>query len=194
MTRVWLWLQWWCARFGIVRAVTVMVCLLTVSVGGIVLPHLRLQEKDDHRTIARARNRLLSPAAIDTVLATPTPDHLATFYDALGDSRHAEQQLKTLFDLAQKNNLSLSTADYRSTPEKNSRVRVLQISLPVKAAYPAIRQFAEQVLLTIPFASLDELRFKRDSIGSPLLEAHLRFSLFLLATPASRPSQWELVP
>jgi hypothetical protein len=158
------------------------------------VPHLRQQGKEDHMSLSRARHRLLSSVSPSLVAATPPPDHLAIFYDTLGESRHAEQQLKTLFDLAQKNNVRLSTAEYKRSADKNSRIRALQITLPVKATYPAIRQFAEQVLLAIPFATLDELRFRRDNIASPLLEAHLRFSLYLLETPATQQPHWELAP
>ncbi len=192
--RWWLTLQWWCIRIGIVRALTLVLCLLAVSLASLVSPHIHLQEKNDRSVLALARRRLQLPVEAAAVSATPAPDHLAKFYDALGDSRHAEQQLKTLFDLAQRNNVRLSAAEYKNTADKNSRIRTVQITLPVKAPYPALRQFAEQVLLTIPFASLDELRFKRDSIGSPLLEAHLHFSLYLLERPANQPSVSDLVP
>ena len=193
MLRGWLILQWWVGRLGTMRAIAVLICLLAAGTANILVPHLRSQEKNDRAVFVHAKNQLLSPLVNNAEAGTPNADPLATFYDALGDSRHAEQQLKTLFDLAQKNNLRLSSAEYKSVPGKNSRVRTLQITLPVNATYPAIRQFAEQVLLAIPFASLDELRFRRDGIGNPLLEAHLRFSLYLLEPPATLQSPPELV-
>ena len=53
---------------------------------------------------------------------------------------------------------------------------------PVKGADRQIRQFAEQVLLALPFASLDEISFKRDNIGSPLIESRITFTIFLRET------------
>ncbi len=182
--RSWLMLQWCCARLGTVRAITALLCIAAISAGVILAPQLRLQAKADQRALAVAASRLQSTAQIGVVTQAPLQDRLADFYDALGDNGHAEQQLSTLFDLAQKNNLRLATAEYTSTEDKNSRVHVRHITLPVKASYSAIRQFAEHVLLAIPFASLDELHFKRDSISSPMLEAHLQFSLYLLEMPA----------
>ena len=39
-------------------------------------------------------------------------------------------------------------------------------------------------LMAIPFASLDEINFRRDAIGSRTLEAKLRFTLYLNDVPA----------
>lgn len=180
----WLALQLWCARIGIVRAAAVLLCMAAAVVSSLWLPHLRSDAAAIHNALGLAQHQLLLPVTSHESASESGPDHLAELYDALGDKRHAEQQLKTLFDLAQKNALRLSTADYKTPADKNSRLQIRQITLPVKATYPAIRQFAEQVLLAIPFASLDELHFKRDAIGSPLLDARLRFSLYLLESPA----------
>ena len=193
MMRGWLMLQWWGARLGIVRTVVAMMCLVAAALGGVLVPHLRMQENKDLSAVVRLKKQLLSPVITAAESAPSAPDHREIFYHNLGDSRHAEQQLKTLFELAQKNTLRLSAAEYKSTTDKNSRVRTLQITLPIKAPYSAIRQFSEQVLLAMPFASLDELRFKRDNIGSPSLEAHLRFSLYLLESPAKQSAR-ELAP
>ena len=73
----------------------------------------------------------------------------------------------------------MSRADYKFGADRNGRYRTYQIVLPVKGSYSAIRQFCEQTLLAIPFASLDEMNFKRDAIGSSTLEAKLHFTVYL---------------
>jgi len=47
----------------------------------------------------------------------------------------------------------------------------------------AVRRFCERVLLTIPFASLDEITFKREAVGNGSLDARLRFTLYLTDAP-----------
>ena len=58
-----------------------------------------------------------------------------------------------------------------------------QILLPVKGGYSEIRQFCEKTLRTLPFASLDDLSFKRETIGEAELESSLRFTLYLKQPP-----------
>lgn len=104
---------------------------------------------------------------------------VAQFYDNLGENGYAEQQLKTIFGIAAHRNLQLNEGEYKSSFEKNSATIAYQIQLPVTGPYPAIREFCEEVLQTIPFAALDEVSFKRQVISSNNLEAKLRFTLYL---------------
>jgi hypothetical protein len=128
------------------------------------------------------------PAAVPSV---PEPaqsaDRLDAFYAALGPRRYAEQQVKTLFALAAKNGLSLSQGEYKSGYDRNARVNTYQVNLPVKGSYAAIWQFALGALRAIPFASLDDISFRRDAIGDPAVEARLRLTLYLKDAPGGAP-------
>ena len=118
------------------------------------------------------------PAA--ALASPPSPNaNLALFYDALGERRYAEQQVKTLFALAAKTGLVLSQGEYKSGFEPNGRFHTYQVNLPVKGSYAAIWQFALLALRAMPFASLDEISFRRDTIGEPAVEARLRLTLYL---------------
>jgi hypothetical protein len=122
-----------------------------------------------------------SPAA-----AQPS-DPLDAFYTALGPRRYAEQQVRTLFTLAAKNGLSLSQGEYKTGYDRNARVTTYQVNLPVKGSYGAIWQFAMGALRAIPFASLDDISFRRDNIGDPAVEARLRLTLYLKDAPGGTP-------
>ena len=106
-------------------------------------------------------------------------ENLALFYDTLGERRYAEQQVKTLFALAAKSGLVLSQGEYKGAFEQNGRFHTYQVNLPVKGSYGAIWQFGMQALRAIPFASLDEISFRRDTIGEPTVEARVRLTLYL---------------
>lgn len=110
-------------------------------------------------------------------------DNLAAFYGTLGEKRHAEQQVRTLFALAAKSGLSLSQGEYKSAYDRNARLHSYQVTLPVKGSYRDIWQFSMLSLRAIPFASLDEISFKRDSINDPQAEARLRLTLYLAERP-----------
>jgi hypothetical protein len=114
-----------------------------------------------------------------TLVSRTSEENLTEFYGILGSRRHAEQQVKTLFWLAGKNGLTLTQGQYKSAFDKRGQFYTYQIMLPVSGPYPALWQFATQVLATIPFASLDEISFKRESIADNRVNASMLFTLYL---------------
>ena len=145
-----------------------------------LLPERALQ--DQRRAVAPG------PAPAPVVAPPPSPDaNLALFYDTLGERRYAEQQVKTLFALAAKTGLVLSQGEYKSAFEQSGRFHTYQLNLPVKGSYAAIWQFAMLALRAIPFASLDEISFRRDTIGEPAVEARLRLTLYFAHPLAGQP-------
>ena len=168
------------AHFGVIKS---LVCLLWCA--GLVawlwgLPTLQRQDNNLTLSLARAQQAQQAMATAEAGESQPLPeDRLAQFYATLGETPHAEQSLKTVFAIAAKVGLKLNLGEYKLLNDKNGHYQTYQIVVPVKGPYAAIRQFCEQTLLTIPYASLDEVGFKRDSIASPALEAKVRLTLYL---------------
>ncbi|MGK5054114.1 hypothetical protein [Janthinobacterium sp. RB2P8] len=139
-----------------------------------------------HAVAAQLEARPLpQPSLAAAIVAPPATasENLARFYATLGQQRHAEQQVKQLFDLAAKNGLLLAQGEYKSGYDKASRVATWQVTLPLKGSYAAVWQFALQTLRAAPFASLDELSFRREQIADTQLEARLRLTFYLTDTP-----------
>lgn len=153
--------------------------LLAVAGGASVawLAPQRALQADSHQVAMRlALMPALAAARSEPVTSN---ENLVAFYGTLGEKRYAEQQVKTLFGLAAKSNLSLSQGEYKSAYDRNARLHSYQVTLPVKGRYSDIWQFGMLSLRAIPFASLDEISFKRDSIGDAQAEARLRLTLYL---------------
>ena len=145
---------------------------------------------DTARVEARRVAALPPPAPVPALAATPpaTDDyHLALFEAALGERRHAEQGVKTLFKLAGQAGLTLRQGEYKAAYDRNARLHTYQVTLPVKGSYGAIWQFALGALRAIPFAALDEISFKRDAIGEANVEARLRLTFYLTERPGAAP-------
>jgi len=141
------------------------------------------------RQAASASAAHAAPSAPAAPVPQPLPsiDNLDAFYAALGPRRYAEQQVRTLFALAAKNGLMLSQGEYKTGYDRNARVGTYQVNLPVKGGYGAIWQFAMGALREIPFASLDDISFRRDGIQDPTVEARLRLTLYLKDVPGAAP-------
>lgn len=141
---------------------------------------------DDQYMAARRQAALPPPAASAVTAAPPSADqNLAHFYRALGERRGVDRQLKTVFALADRHGLALRQGEYRSGQDRAGRFATYQVILPVTGRYGAIWQFAFDTLRALPHASLDDVGFRRDAIGSETVEARLRFTLHLALTPGA---------
>jgi hypothetical protein len=168
------------ARLGWINNLAAVLMMLAIAAWIWAIPYLRAQTNAPMQALERAQQSLQQDNAFSTAAAPAAPqERLAAFYDVLGDKRYVEQQVKTLFAVAAKSGLVLEQGEYKSSFEKASSTTSYQMILPVKGPYQSIRTFCERTLLAIPFASLDEINFKREEIASNTLEAKLHFTLYL---------------
>ncbi len=143
-----------------------------------LLPQRALQA-ERHQLALRMATMPASTSATVKLPAATANQNLELFYATLGEQRYAEQQVKTLFALAGKSNLSLSQGEYKSAYDRNGRLHTYQVTLPVKGSYGQVWSFGLAALRSIPYASLDELSFKRETIGDAQIEARLRLTMYL---------------
>lgn len=132
--------------------------------------------------LARLQATPAAPPALAFVAAPAPPasaQNLVRFYAALGRQDDAGQQLRTLFALARRSDLVLSQGDYKAGYDQASRVATYDIVLPVKGSYQAVWQFSALALQAMPYAALDEIKFRREAIGDATPEARLHLTLFL---------------
>jgi hypothetical protein len=177
----------WVLRLGIaLRAVgpvglgaAVLLAGSAAALGWIV-PEREAREQQHRAVLAQA---VAPAAATGAQVAQPETASIDAFYKALGERHYAEQQVRTLFGLADKAGLVLTQGEYRGAYDRNARVYAYQVTLPVRGPYKAVWGFAMSSLASIPFASLDEISFKRESVGDANVDARLRLTLYLNGTP-----------
>ena len=178
---LWLRLRLALAAVNPVAAVAVVLLLAGILALAWLVQAQDLLEREQ----ALTRRMAALPAAAVKVPGAPAEDeNLALFQRTLGERRYAEQQVKTLFGLAARSGLLLRQGEYREGFDRAANVATYQVTLPIKGSYRAVWDFALQALLAIPFASLDEISFRRDAIGDTNVEARLRFTLYLADKPA----------
>ena len=68
------------------------------------------------------------------------------------------------------------------TPKGASLARYT-LEFPVTGSYPATRNFINHALVAVPAASLDSLRFERKEVAEGVVEAELRFTVFVRTAP-----------
>jgi hypothetical protein len=173
------------ARIGLVNGVSI--CALVLGLVGWlwVIPQLHAETKIQQAALVKAKTTLASPPVAVAAQKSVAENRLGAFYTALAPTSDAEQQIKTIFAIASHQNLQLNLADYKMSANADGRYQSYQLQFPLSGSYAAIRQFCEQLLLEMPFASLDEINFKRDTINSQKLDAKLRITLYLVNTRES---------
>jgi hypothetical protein len=163
----------------------VLLCAAGIAALAWVLPAREAleQERAQARRAAALPPPAVAPAALESGAAAV--DNLALFRRALGRQRDVAPGLRTLFGLAEKTGLVLRQGEYKRGVDRNARLHTYQVNLPVKGSYAQVWQFALLALRALPHASLDDVSFRRDSIGDTQVEARLRFTLYLLDAPGA---------
>lgn len=163
-------------RFGLSKSTACILCIVGLMAWLWGIPILHMKQKN---LLREQHAQQATGGTTRTDMQSQAEVNFNHFTSVLGDSHDTEQQIKTIFSFSRKAGLTLSQAEYKLAEDRHGLYRSYQILLPVKGSYGAIRQFCEKTLLAIPFASLDEMSFKRETITNNALEAHLRFTLYL---------------
>jgi hypothetical protein len=184
---VWLRLRVALATWSPVAVGAALLCVLGAAALAWVLPAREALEAE--RLRARRAAALAPPVLASNLapvaLESGAGENLALFRAALGRQRDVEPALKTLFGIAAKSGLVLRQGEYKRGVDRNAKLHTYQINLPVKGSYAQVWQFALQALRALPYASLDDVSFKRDHIGETGLEARLRLTLYLADAPGA---------
>jgi hypothetical protein len=166
-------------RFDPVTLAGMLLCGAGLAAWLWILPGLKDELKQQQQALQQIQFELDHPTEHAVTVRDSQAHRLENFYATLGEKDYAEQQVKTLFAIAAKSDLRLDQGEYKWSFDSGANFYSYQITLPVKGSYLSIRKFCDQVLLAIPFVSLDEIGFKREAIANSALEAKLRFTLYL---------------
>lgn len=133
------------------------------------------------------RPAAIGPTEAAAPAARPKPrkdSGLAEFQALLGPRGQTDAQVKLLFDLAKRHKLVLAKGQYQSAQDGSGLYTTYRIVLPVSGKYQDVWAFAEQALIALPYAALDDISFKRDDVADAQTETQLRFTLYLSAGAA----------
>lgn len=172
-------LEWearkWADYFGVQGLVGLglVVLALLAFLGGVLPAEAKLLRTTN--TAVELQSRHANPAAY----ALPVESDLTSFYKSLPSERNAIQQMRKIYQIADKQSLRLSQGEYKFTREKDAHLGSYQITLPVKGSYIQIKKFIAKTMNAMPTLALDGVTFKRETIGGTEVEAKIQFTLFM---------------
>lgn len=106
---------------------------------------------------------------------------LRQFQARLPDERRITAELGRFHALAIRHGLVLERGEFKITSAANDPVSQYAMVMPVTADYRTLRKFIREVLRSQPALALEEISLRRDDPASPVVDARLRFVLFVTA-------------
>jgi len=180
------------ARIGASTVVAAAVLLVVVCAALWHWSQVNARLERTQAELAAARAQPTPGTTAASTRPTGNTERLALFERTLGKRSDLDAHLRAVFAAAKRNGVALTVGEYRLVDDSAGGFSRYHVSFPVGGVFRSIEQFSEQVLADLPFAALEEVSLKRDSVGSRQLEARLRFVFFLapdqVATSGATPA------
>jgi len=106
-------------------------------------------------------------------------EQLAAFYRIFPGEHDATEWIGRIAAIAARDGLALQQADYKEAHDPTGKLVRLQMDLPLRGEYQAIRSFLSDLRAEIPIVSLEQVQFERQKIGEPLVDSKIRLVIFL---------------
>ena len=119
------------------------------------------------------------PAARASSATMGTERQLASFEAGFPDARALNASYARLWELARRHGVALRQAEFKLSEAGPDDFQRYGIQLPVTADYASLRGFVADALRELPSLSLEEMSLRREDSKSALLDARLRFVLFV---------------
>jgi len=163
----------WPGLLGI--ALLVGAAVLALGVSRPMLARLQGLEDEARALSARSGGVPIRPAT--------QRSQLANFYAFFPPTSGLPDMLARVQRAARDNGLTLEKGEYRLVRDASFPLSRYQVTFPMRGNYAQVRGFVNDVLDTVPAAALEEMSLKRERVAEPVLDARVRFSLFLGMQP-----------
>lgn len=155
--------------------VAAAMCLLAVLFALLVIPGQISATENARQELARLQAEQLAQRAKPESERISPARALAR---VLADPHDTNGQIGLLLSVAATSGVAVAQADYRRNTDSQQTWTQLQIAMPVKADYLALRKFIFAALAAMPSLSLDQLTLKREQAANSMVEAQLVFSIW----------------
>lgn len=147
-----------------------------------VLP--RQEESDELMARAEALQASLKtePERVD---GKPAPkmiygsQALQVFYDFFPRIDSTPRWIGEVVQSAAQHDVEISGTSYRMVREKDVKLARYEMMMPIRGQYRQVRGFIADVLQAVPAMALVDVVIRRESVESELLEASVKFHLYL---------------
>lgn len=104
---------------------------------------------------------------------------LQAFYDFFPNIDSTPAYIREVVQSAAQHNVEIAGTEYRMAREKDVKLARYEMMVPVRGRYPEVRGFIADALRAVPAMALVDVMIKREGVETELLEASLKFNLYL---------------
>lgn len=163
-------------RTGWLFPCVLLICTASVALAG----YLLLQARHDWASSARERNVLLHANATSAVEPNRAlANRIGAVLNQLPEATDGPQALADIFDLAQKENLTLNRGDYSQLPVDVAGIARFRMTFPVKGDAQNVERFLFKALENHRGLSFESIQVKRLGVESSVVEAKIQWSLLM---------------
>jgi len=112
-------------------------------------------------------------------------ERLNDFYAFLPGNTAPAMAIEQIHAAAQERGVLLATGEYKALRDNSvgagPKVLRYQMVYPLKGTYTQVRAWLGDVMNGLPGLALDDINFRREGVGSEMLEARVRLTLFYKA-------------
>jgi len=173
----------WLDRLGLLGSVGVMLIVASV------LTWLTLVQRDEQelvrvtQAIADLQQQEAEKSSLPSNPVLGQEEQLALFYKNFPTELQVPDLLKQIFKAADKEGLTLETAEYAVVKSGTDRLVRYRVALPVKGSFKQMIQFMDAVLQQNIAIALENATFKREKVDDGQIEARLVFVLLVDSQP-----------
>jgi hypothetical protein len=175
----------WYAHRAVERGGLPAVLAFVLALGGVVGWFAWAQPLADQVVRLQQDNaqlhQRLAQAAKQPRAAAPVSEaqRLSEFVATFPSDKGIPTTFALLHGMAARHGLSLAQAEFRLVAQANEPLARYSMLLPVKADYPNLRAFVNELLREVPSIALEEVNLRRDDLKTELIDARLRLVMFL---------------
>ena len=104
---------------------------------------------------------------------------LRVFYDFFPRIDSTPRWITEVVRSAAQHDVEISGTSYRMVREKDVKLARYEMLLPIRGEYRQVRGFIADALHAVPAMALVDVVIRRESVESELLEANVKFNLYL---------------
>jgi hypothetical protein len=175
--------RWQIGRLGVIGKIGAgLIVVPIIYFFSAVLPQesvlQKLKERAETLQIQASSKQTLGGEA-ETGVKMSDDQALQAFYDFFPNIDSSPFWIRELVRIAKKQNVELTSSEYRLINENEARLARYEMILPVRGRYSQIRAFIADALEAIPAMAISSIALKRESVTVDKLEVRLEINLYL---------------
>lgn len=168
-------IAWWLGRVGWPALVGLGLLLFALSFHFSGIAPAQEKRAALEADLARLQARMHQPEQED-VAAHARQVAMAALFRPLAEREDLIQQIH---DVAELRGIELNNVEYKLLLDPNLPLARMQMIMPVKGSYTALRTWLADVMNGMPCAALEEFNLHRDNSQMATVEGQVRLTLYL---------------